>query len=131
MSLYTKFVTYMLYKTKYESQTVDVQKLIEVVMSVDTPEQAEVARTYLELHASTRWSADDAFGQVGRMIVGRLNHFLTNSIHHFQYGWHKTNPEDTQVVNKYPDMNDYLGKVMNAKFRPCWIKGKSSIISVN
>ena len=126
-----KLFRMLFYRVKYQKQVANFPKLIEVVLSCDTPDQCTTAMQYIKLYKQQAVSDNSAFDQVTLAILGQLIAFLQDTTEHTYNGYHKPEHNGYKTIRTYPDLNDYMNKLLSIKFAKTWVRGKSSVIGFN
>lgn len=117
------------YRIKYKKDIADFPKLIDVVMSCETPDQCRVALTYITLYRHRYANSTDGFGAITRLLLDRLVMYLLDTSEHVERGFHKPEVHQWKTITHYPDMNDYIGSIINVRFKKSWLRGTPSVIS--
>lgn len=124
------WIMYLVYRTRHSTSLVDLPKLTEVVMSVDSVEHCDAARRYVELykekHINSR-TKKDAYTITAERVINEYFLYLADTRDHCEKGYHTPAWNKGEPVRKYPDMNNYVGKILNVRFKPFWERGVSSI----
>lgn len=123
------WVWYAIFKRRHKGSLEDLPKLTEVVMSVDSAEHCAAAEMYVTLYVNKhlRNREEDAYTITGRKVIDQMLKFLADTAQHCESGYHTPEWNEHQPVRKYPHMNDYVGRVLNVRFKPFWTRGESSI----
>lgn len=135
MSFITSIVYFFrrsLYHAKYAKEVQNFPKLLEVVMSCETPEQCTTAMHYIQLYKRQTIIDNTGFGQGTIAVLGQLIDYLQDTAEHVRNGYHKPAYNDYKTVTTYPDMNDYVGTLLTSlRFAKAWTRGKSSVIMID
>lgn len=119
----------MVYTSRHRPGLLDLNKLVEVTMSCSTPEQCEAGLGYVELYKAKHLASlpEDGFTRSAAMVMEQFTMFLEDTREHAVFGMHHPKYNGGAPVETFPNMNDYVGKVLNVRFKPCWERGVTSI----
>lgn len=123
-----KLISRIRYSVKHQGALHALPKLIEVAMSCDTPEQCDSGLRYVALYQQKFLTdSPDGYTATSNKVLEQLAAFLIDTRTHVQKGFHNPEHNEFESVRKFPNMNDYVGKVLNVRFKPMWQRGVSSI----
>jgi len=122
------FILHMVYKTKHTNGLHDLPKLMEVIMSCDQPAHCDTARRYIQLYSLKHLSVKDGYTRTAEKVMRQFMLFLDDTEEHAIHGSHTPEHNGNEPITTFPNMNNYVGKVLAVKFKPMWTRGVTSIV---
>ncbi len=136
MHIFFKYpFTYLKYKFKYKNQLQDFPKLLSVVLSCETSDHCRCAFFYLERYMCTynlKNKNNTNFNHYSKIIMEHIAMYLQDTMDHADRGFHYSQINEYKLSNVWPDLTDYVGFLINAKFPKIWTrKGPLKLKNLN
>lgn len=117
------------YTVQHRASLNELNKLVEVVMSCQTAAHCDSAIQYVKLYKARHFTAkkEDGYTRTGEKVMEQFLLYLKDTREHVEFGMHY--PKNSKApVAEYPDMNNYVGKVLDVRFKSFWTEGETSVI---
>ena len=130
--IWTNILT-LVYRAKHRSGLGNINKVTEVVMSCSTPGQCEAAEQYIALYRARfiEGRKEDGMTRTAERVLEQFTLYLKDTCEHYERGCHVPEHNGGEPVTTSPNMNDYVGRVLNVRFKPFWQRGVPSVVRPN
>ena len=106
------------YQIKYRKAGDDLPVLLEVVKSCDTVESCDAAAQHLKIYKAKHLTGvkEDGYTRTAERVMVQLTLFIDDTREHCEFGMHHPKHNGGLPLATFPDMNNYVGKVLDVRF---------------
>ena len=117
---------HLFHKQKVKRNAADLYKLLDVVLSCQSEWHCKTAFFYLDrymLMTGLKGEQKNAFSFVQKIIIDHVMMYLQDTMDHDRRGFHYSQVKGYQTTNTWPDLNDYVGVLLDIQFPKMWTRG--------
>jgi len=115
-------------KRKMKKEIQNFPKLLNVVMSCNTKDQCKSGMKYVTLYRNAFHNKNSVLDSAYELIEQRLLMYLQDTSQHDEMNYHNSQVFEYNVIDTWPNINDYLDDLFNVKFKQVWVRGTKPII---